>query len=254
MNHTNAICGHSVIAVGAPGSDARNEAERGLCEQCQEIVEQYANDIVNAALDRHKQEDPERLEKLLSENPGRIEQYRREHIINGKNLVLAIVNKPACYRKHLRGGFHPSNKHSRKAFAAITGIDLPYSVHGTDSAIRAYVGEVAAQEDSRLQKEREAELIEKLEQQKRNDELAFSAIRSSMLANTPIEGGQLLFAARQLNIDVHPRTAGLLRHRIHTINKDTARIHGRGNSGQAFKVYGECLKAIKENSPCWDRM
>lgn len=34
MNHTKASCGHSIIAVGAPGSIARQRAEESECRSC----------------------------------------------------------------------------------------------------------------------------------------------------------------------------------------------------------------------------
>jgi hypothetical protein len=34
MNHTKASCGHSVIAVGAPGSPARERCEQEPCDGC----------------------------------------------------------------------------------------------------------------------------------------------------------------------------------------------------------------------------
>ena len=38
MNSTTAACGHSVWAVGAPGSEARAECERNPCDVCQQTV------------------------------------------------------------------------------------------------------------------------------------------------------------------------------------------------------------------------
>ena len=34
MNYVKAICGHMIVAVGAPGSKAREEACGSLCEAC----------------------------------------------------------------------------------------------------------------------------------------------------------------------------------------------------------------------------
>lgn len=34
MNYTKAKCGHYVIAVGAPGSEAREKCERLPCDEC----------------------------------------------------------------------------------------------------------------------------------------------------------------------------------------------------------------------------
>lgn len=36
MNHTTGKCGHPVVAVGFPGSDARRECEASLCVDCRE--------------------------------------------------------------------------------------------------------------------------------------------------------------------------------------------------------------------------
>ena len=42
MNHTQASCGHNVVAVGAPGSAARMEVEGKPCERCGgKYVEQF---------------------------------------------------------------------------------------------------------------------------------------------------------------------------------------------------------------------
>lgn len=38
MNTVTALCGHSVIAVGAPGSQARMDCELGLCNVCQTAI------------------------------------------------------------------------------------------------------------------------------------------------------------------------------------------------------------------------
>jgi hypothetical protein len=37
MNHCKASCGHSVVAVGAPGSNARLACERGKCDECKQV-------------------------------------------------------------------------------------------------------------------------------------------------------------------------------------------------------------------------
>ena len=36
MNRTFAKCGHAVIALGAPGSNARKKCEAALCSDCQD--------------------------------------------------------------------------------------------------------------------------------------------------------------------------------------------------------------------------
>jgi formate-dependent nitrite reductase cytochrome c552 subunit len=46
LNHTKAICGHAVIAVGAPNSPARLKVESTLCNTCR--VEEYATGKVRA--------------------------------------------------------------------------------------------------------------------------------------------------------------------------------------------------------------
>jgi len=36
MNYTKASCGHPVVAVGAPGSEARKAVESVPCEECRQ--------------------------------------------------------------------------------------------------------------------------------------------------------------------------------------------------------------------------
>jgi len=38
MNYTSALCGHPVVAVGAPGSAVRRALEGELCDRCAEAV------------------------------------------------------------------------------------------------------------------------------------------------------------------------------------------------------------------------
>lgn len=41
MNMTNAACGHSVLAVGAPGSNARQVVEQEPCDNCKGMYTDY---------------------------------------------------------------------------------------------------------------------------------------------------------------------------------------------------------------------
>ena len=60
MNGTKATCGHFVIAVGAPGSKAREDCEYNPCDQCN----QEERDALAALLRSH----PKHGQKAISVN------------------------------------------------------------------------------------------------------------------------------------------------------------------------------------------
>ena len=130
------------------------------------------------------------------------------------------------------GALHPDNKAIRQLFTALTGIELPRTVSGTESAIAAgpVWGPLVADCRRAWREAREAA------------ELAAS--RQRFAAGERVTGGELLAVARSIGIDVHPRTAGTLKNRVLEIGGGSARIRGGRCPDGVWEVYRASLALV----------
>ena len=109
MNHTLASCGHPVPAIGAPGSQARAEVERGLCHKCLlkrrkkvclQIAEHLENEFnlqrteydVDEAWKHIEAMMPWTIDECLAED-AQIEQEEKHHPRDDKPSVLVRLRK-----------------------------------------------------------------------------------------------------------------------------------------------------------------
>ena len=96
-------------------------------EQKESAIEAYVDGILQENLKEHHQ-------KFGADAPvsqERIDQVKYSLRARAGELIEAIESKELLYRTWLHGRFHPSNKHSRKLFEALTGLKLPQRVGDT---------------------------------------------------------------------------------------------------------------------------
>lgn len=137
--------------------------------------------------------------------------------------------------------FHPSNKMYRDIFSRVTGQTLPGSANETRQVVADYIGsdKLKAAEDARAAVAAEKELAKQ----------AAEAARLASIAkrfDDQITGQELLDLARHHGIEVHPRTAGMLKSRVLSIGRDQARVTGRPSTGNAFAIRKRVAEKLLE--------
>lgn len=183
-------------------------------ERFLKLSEAEKENVTSAAKERLKKD----VEKLI----GRIE---------AKDPQLALTHT-----------FHPSNHFYRKFFKEVTGIELPNGSTATYDAVANFVGKdkidaifKAKADQKRAEEEKkaakEAERIEKLKQLIENDK--------------PVTGDDLVDVARSLNIEIHPRTVGMLRKRVTSINSSQGMVRGKDTGDSPFNLYRQVRNAIQ---------
>ena len=158
-----------------------------------------------------------------------------------QSVVDTFADKAATALGAESGRFHPSNKDTRALFATVTGIKLPATVGGTMAAIAEYVGEEGAKAiadarqayEERTAREREAREADIAAKHAKRIE----TIKTDILGGRPVSGEDLIDIARHLEIDVHPRTVGMVRNRVISISDGSARISGVGLSDSAWRLF-----------------
>lgn len=203
-------------------------------------IQAYADGMLQHELDHIKQYQPERLAKVTPEATAAL----IERMTAQATATVAIIqDKQACFEKSLHGTFQTCNKLSRALFAAVTGLTLPKGEHATDAAIEAYCGAEAV---AAVRAQRQAAADERTRKEREENE----AIAAKELAciksrfGTGITGDELLTLARHLGVEVHPRTAGMIRKRIVSIANGSARISGKRVTDDAWACWRACEAAL----------
>lgn len=213
-----------------------------------EAAQKYADGMWAFERARQVEIDAERFENCPAEQ---IANYRAGLLIDAGELVETLHTCEGIYAEATRGRFHPSNKISRQIFLDLFDVQLPATVSGTREAIRRYVG---AETWDRMERE-EAEGIRASEerltaekQQAADDEDAgeFERIAPLIRADKQISGDDLVFMARQLNVEIHPRTVGTLRRYIVAVNSGSSKVHKGHRGGKAYDVYTSCQRMLAE--------
>lgn len=192
----------------------------------------------------------ERVAKLEQDSPGAVERYRVQLLEDWRENARQFLQRETCYARHLRGAFHPDNKTSRAMLAELTGIVLPATVGGTRQAIRQHCGEsyCAAEDSAREKAEREArETAERKESERAAAELEqrLQGHRETVCSGEAISGESLLELARSLGIDVHPRTAGMLRKRVAWVEAHRNARWGKAHlPGSVCELYRRCQELL----------
>jgi hypothetical protein len=181
-----------------------------------------------------------------------IEANARER---AKEQIEGIRTKSAAYIAGVyQGRLHPDNKQSRALFEAVTGLKLPGTVKGTWEAVKAYAGpEIDAYEAAR-DAERQAEQAAADAKAEAERAAWFATVAERVRNDQPISGADLCEACRELSIEVHPRTAGMIRESWLSVNTtEGARKPGRNgkasHTNTPFRLYQQC-KAVIENRDC----
>jgi hypothetical protein len=213
-------------------------------------IERYAAAMLKIELEHQEEYHAERLAKTRAENPEIIDQYRDRMAEDGRALATAILERSEVFLKRARYGLlHPQNKVSRKLFEAVTGVKLPHTSSGTHDAVYGYCGDAMVKYEAGLKAEQDAKENAEAEKKAEADRIYIGKISTKVAAGDWISGGEMLDLARSLAIEVHPRTAGTLKRRIHGCNGGSARISGKGKVPYTvYDLYKEISEVIKSNT------
>ncbi len=189
--------------------------------------------------------------KMKQITPDFIERFKERMRSDCRDLISEIQEQPCCFARLNAGRFHPDNKLSRQVFEGVTGIKLPATSKGTRETIREYIGlgwidRKEAEQAENLRKKAEAELKAKANERSNYKDHLINQVR------VKISGAELVDLARMLDIEVHPRTAGVLQRNILEIrNCDSMRVYGkRPSTDGAWSLLRLALATIDDmNEP-----
>lgn len=79
MNATKAICGHTITAVGSPGSPARLKSEQALCGECIEHPETFMANTVSVLAAGDKERASYIVEAYAKHN--KLKSFEVHHLV-----------------------------------------------------------------------------------------------------------------------------------------------------------------------------
>lgn len=219
---------------------ARNPKGDAMNERLESVASEIAASMLANELERCAKTRPERLAEATDEMKAEYVERMRWTILG---FMESLSDKEYAYSRLRNGTFHPSNRNYRKAFHGLTGIKLPAGANATRDAVREWIGEefVAAKEAEAASSRAAAEYEN---ERKRAEAHATAMDRLKAKFSEGLTGEELLELARHVGIDVHPRTAGMLKRRIAWIGDGTARVRGKGGAGDAFVVRDAVADAL----------
>jgi hypothetical protein len=141
----------------------------------------------------------------------------------------------------LNGTFHPSNRYYRKLFKIITGIELPNGSNDTREAVIKWVGQ---DKIDALNKAKEDEKAAERAIEAQKEQEYINKLKEKVIKDESITGDELVDVARSLNIEIHPRTVGMLRNRVRGITSSQARITGKSTGNSPWEIYKQVKNAI----------
>lgn len=211
-----------------------------------DAVLRFAQKMIDNELAHHQEHRPEALAALPATE---LDGYKKGERIKAYSLADEIEDKSLCFLRHQRSGFDTHNTATRSLFFGITGIALPSTNRETDAVVRAYCGaETVARIEAQQKNERNAaDTAKRLETQRKIDARK-ATLSAKVAANESIPGDDLAELCGMLGIELHPRTVGMLRKRVRSINANSASIVGKGLSNAAYHAYMNCATAIEKQS------
>ena len=210
-------------------------------------TQQYAERMMEHDLTLYRRRFPDDWQARLDADPERVADWRAGHITKAEAVAESITSRSREFAERItNGALYPDNKATRQLFTALTGIELPRTVGGTESAIAAdpVWGPLVA-DCRRERQEAEAERVKLAEAERMEREAAeLAASRQRFAAGERVTGCELLAVARSIGIDVHPRTAGTLKSRVVEIGGGSARIRGGRCPDGVWEVYRAALALV----------
>lgn len=213
----------------------------------EEAIQKCADALFNSAIEHHRKSNPERLAKLEQENPERLIEFREEKLKEAAGYADDIMCQGRLYKRLKFGMLHPSNSRFRTLFTDLTGIELPPTSGGTFEVVSQYLGDFYTAKVKEEEEERERLEQEKVEKERLAKTKELERIKAAVVADTGISGDELVYLARAVGVEVHPRTVGMLRKRVVEIKEGAARIYGKGDTGLAHRVYMLAKQLIHPN-------
>jgi len=215
-----------------------------LTQEQIEIATEFADAMVAIAIDNAEKRGA--MEKYTQEEIDKeIAEYREREIELQKQTVSDLLTQEGVWKKWKRGGFHPSNKHSRKMLERLYGVSLPKGVSDSREAVRGIIGiaycnqkedEIIAEQKAKQEKAKEIEEKERKENLER--------IENAISNNEGIDGEDLYEIAKDLGFSIHPRTIGTLRERVVSIRDSGVRFRGKDIPDSIFDLFREVQKTV----------
>lgn len=214
-------------------------------KQIGDLVSKCADEILNEEL-RYEAERVANGFRPRETTQEMIDNFRKEKRAYFWSIAFMVEDRNICYHSHRRGLYHPSNPLCRRIFCAVTGLTLPGTVSGTNQVVCEYVGQqVIDKYEQNLLQEKEAEENARVAKRRQEFEAWVAKVTADVIADEMISGDDLATLCRHLNIELHPRTIGTLRNRVHLIKSDTGRCTGRGHlPTTVFAAYRSCRKSL----------
>jgi len=100
----------------------------------------------------------------------------------------------------------------------------------------------AIKEQNRI--EREEKETARRESEERKQVAYIDGLKQLVSDGESIDGESLVDLSRELGIEIHPRTCGMIKTRVVSIGIDTAKKRGKGSIQSAYEVYGQCQNAL----------
>ena len=163
-------------------------------------------------------------------------------------ISILTIDDEFCNRVNY-GWMHPSNRISRRLFTALTGVDLPKTIEGTYEAIEQYAGSKLAEYAGRVEAEKAKKKRAEEQEQKEKEAAEFTRLRKAAMQNDQLSADELVDLARLLGVEVHPRTIGMMRKRVHWVTSDQLAYTGkRMQKTSPCKIYQACVESIDKLS------
>lgn len=213
-----------------------------------EIATEHAKAMLQREIDYCMKERPDRIARFTPEERAKMEaEFIEKQKAEALKRIGEFESQDGLLKMHRIAALHPSNKNTRKMFEQWSGKKLPKSPTETERWLREFIGpDIVDAYYAKREADAAAEQAAKDAEEARKHAEAMAKLKGRVIANEPIGGGDLVDLARSLNIEVHPRTAGMCFKRIRTIQKDTATVTGKGDAGQAHDIYRQILAAVSK--------
>ncbi len=183
---------------------------------------QYATDLAGERFKALPQAEQDRLvSKAMEKSRTELETLAKR--IADKDPTLAI-----------QAMMHPSNRMYREVFTMLTGKALPKNATDTAAAMVAYVGKDKI--DAIFEK-KDADKAAKDKVVKDKEDSRVQGIKDKIEKGEPVNGHDLVDAAKSVGVEIHPRTVRMLRDRVNEISNEKGKIIGADVGNSPFDTY-----------------
>lgn len=189
-------------------------------------------------------------EQLSRVSKEQIESHRQNMIQSQIERAKEFLNPEDLISRLRMGALDPRNKHWRKLFTGLTGVKLPRTVKGTVAAVREHIGaerydQILADRKAKVEAKKQAEREKREAKQREWEEEIRVELAERLKADEPLNGEEIVDAAKLFGLKLHPRTVGMFRNRVVSIQANTARASGGHLPTSAYKTYRQLQELVK---------